>query len=166
MFTGLGSLSYGELAGERTKLGLMLHDPEQEHDCFSDNTHNSDFYDEQGMVNVYTGSYKRTDGSVIKGPSLKDLVEAKDKADAKRIDAAVKATVAAVTVIKQTADSGKEAYDQMIGPNNPEGNKIVDTFVNTLVAQAHAWEAAVAKLDIKIAVEGSDSLDNPSAVAK
>jgi putative iron-regulated protein len=166
MFTGLGSLSYGELAGERTKLGLMLHDPEQEHDCFSDNTHNSDFYDEQGMVNVYTGTYKRTDGSVITGPSLKDLVEAKDKADAQRIDTAIKATVAAVTVIKQTADSGKEAYDQMIGPNNPEGNKIVDTFVNTLVAQAHAWEAAVAKLNIKITVEGSDSLDNPSAVTQ
>jgi putative iron-regulated protein len=41
MLTGLGSLSYGELAGERIKLGLMLHDPEEEHDCFSDNTHNS-----------------------------------------------------------------------------------------------------------------------------
>ena len=37
--TGLGSLTYGELAGERTKLGLMLGDPEEEHDCFSDLTH-------------------------------------------------------------------------------------------------------------------------------
>jgi putative iron-regulated protein len=166
MFTGLGSLSYGELAGERTKLGLMLHDPEEEHDCFSDNTHNSDFYDEQGMVNVYTGTYKRPDGSVIQGPSLKDLVSAKDPAGAERIDAAIKAAVDAATVIKQTADSGKMAYDQMIGPNNPEGNKIVDNFVNALVAQAHAWEAAVAKLNIKIAVEGSDSLDNPSAVTQ
>ncbi|WP_223699662.1 imelysin family protein, partial [Escherichia fergusonii] len=43
MLTGVGSLSYGELAGERMKLGLMLHDPEEEHDCFSDNTHNSHF---------------------------------------------------------------------------------------------------------------------------
>ena len=45
MLTGLGSLSYGELAGERMKLGLMLHDPEEEHDCFSDNTHNAHYYD-------------------------------------------------------------------------------------------------------------------------
>src|SRR5690606_9569890 len=44
MLTGLGSLSYGELAGERMKLGLLLHDPEEEHDCFSDNTHNSHHY--------------------------------------------------------------------------------------------------------------------------
>ena len=39
LVNGMGSLSYGELAGERMKLGLMLHDPEEEHDCFSDNTH-------------------------------------------------------------------------------------------------------------------------------
>ena len=38
MLTGMGSLSYGELAGERMQLGLMLHDPEEEHDCFADNT--------------------------------------------------------------------------------------------------------------------------------
>src|SRR3546814_9527831 len=50
MLTGLGSLSYGELAGERIKLGLMLHDPEEEHDCFSDNTHNSHFYNQVGMM--------------------------------------------------------------------------------------------------------------------
>jgi putative iron-regulated protein len=166
MFTGLGSLSYGELAGERTKLGLILHDPEEEHDCFSDNTHNSDFYDEKGMVNVYTGTYTRTDGSVIKGPSLKDLVAAQDSADAARIDAAIKAATDAMTVLKQTADSGKMAYDQMIGPNNPEGNRIVQNVVDTLVAQAKAWEAAVAKLGIKITVDGSDSLDNPAAVTQ
>src|SRR5690606_34963193 len=48
ILTGLGSLSYGELAGERIKLGLILHDPEEEHDCFSDNTHNSHYYDQAG----------------------------------------------------------------------------------------------------------------------
>ncbi len=65
IFTGLGSLSYGELAGERMKLGLMIHDPEEEHDCFSDNTYNSHYYDALGIRNVYLGSYKRPDGSVV-----------------------------------------------------------------------------------------------------
>ena len=63
ILTGLGSLSYGELAGERMKLGLMLHDPEEEHDCFSDNTHNSHYYDEVGMAAIWNGNYTRTDGS-------------------------------------------------------------------------------------------------------
>jgi len=75
---GLGSLSYGELAGERMKLGLLLHDPEEEHDCFSDNTHNSHYYNSVGMQNVYLGRYQRTDGTMIEGAALTDLVKAKN----------------------------------------------------------------------------------------
>jgi putative iron-regulated protein len=166
MFTGLGSLSYGELAGERTKLGLMLHDPEEEHDCFSDNTHNSHYYDELGMWDIYNGTYKRIDGSEVKGPSLRALMKATDIKTAQRVVDAMKATSGAMTVLKETADSGKMAYDQMIGDNNPEGNKIVQNVVDTLVAQAHAYEAAVKSLGLTIKVEGSDSLDNPSAVGQ
>jgi putative iron-regulated protein len=166
MFTGLGSLSYGELAGERTKLGLMLHDPEEEHDCFSDNTHNSHYYDQLGMWDIYNGAYKRVDGSEVKGPSLRALMKVTDIKVAQRVVDAMKATNAAMDTLKQTADSGKEAYDQMIGDNNPAGNAIVQKIVDTLVAQAHGFEAAVASLGLKITVEGSDSLDNPSAVGQ
>ncbi len=70
IFTGMGSLSYGELAGERMKLGLLLHDPEEEHDCFSDNTHMSHLMDAVGIRSAYLGSYKRIDGSVVSGPSF------------------------------------------------------------------------------------------------
>jgi putative iron-regulated protein len=55
------------------KLGLILHDPEEEHDCFSDNTHNSHYYDQMGIRNVYTGHYtadRRLD--VVAGPSIAD----------------------------------------------------------------------------------------------
>jgi putative iron-regulated protein len=76
IMTGLGSLSYGELAGERMKLGLMIHDPEEEHDCFSDNTHASHFFDALGIRNVYLGTYRRIDRSVVSGPSVSDLVKA------------------------------------------------------------------------------------------
>lgn len=64
ILTGMGSLSYGELAGERMKLGLLLHDPEEEHDCFSDNTHISHLYDAVGIRNVYHGSYTRVDSTL------------------------------------------------------------------------------------------------------
>ena len=73
ILTGLGSLSYGELAGERMKLGLILHDPEEEHDCFSDNTHNSHYYDEAGMISIYSGKLKRRDGSTLEGPGIAAL---------------------------------------------------------------------------------------------
>ena len=67
ILTGMGSLSYGEQAGERMRLGLMLNDPEEEHDCFSDNTHNSHYYDGLGVQNVYLGEYVRIDGSLVSG---------------------------------------------------------------------------------------------------
>ena len=73
ILTGLGSLSFGELAGERIKLGLVLHDPEEEHDCFSDDTHHSYLNRERGIVSVWTASYKRRDGSVVEGPASTSL---------------------------------------------------------------------------------------------
>jgi putative iron-regulated protein len=79
ILTGMGSLSYGELAGERMKLGLLLHDPEEEHDCFSDNTYNSHLNDAIGIQAAYLGEYTRVDGTKLTGPSLSELVAAKDR---------------------------------------------------------------------------------------
>ncbi len=164
ILTGLGSLSYGELAGERMKLGVLLHDPEEEHDCFSDNTHNSHYYNQVGMNAIYNGRYTRIDGSVLFGPSLADLTQAKSPAAHERLSGLLADTNAKMQVMKDTADSGKMAYDQMLGANNPEGNKILLDVVDGLVAQTRGIEQVVSDLGLKIDVEGSDSLDNPTNV--
>ncbi|GGF59263.1 peptidase [Azorhizobium oxalatiphilum] len=166
IFTGLGSLSYGELAGERMKLGLILHDPEEEHDCFSDNTHNSHYFDEVGIQDVYYGRTTRNDGTVFSGPSVADLVRAADPKIADEIDAKMKGAEAALKVIKDSGDSGKMFYDMMLAEGNTEGNKMVQDGVDALVAQAHAIERGVAVLKIQIKVEGSKSLDDPANAAK
>ncbi|MCX5517231.1 peptidase [Kaistia defluvii] len=163
ILTGIGSLSYGELAGERMKLGLILHDPEEEHDCFSDNTANSHYYDQAGMVAAWQGKYTRTDGTTVEGPSIRDLAAAKNADAAKRVDDALAVTTAKMQVLKDTSDKG-EAYDQMIGADNAAGNAIVQAAIDGLVGQTRAVEAVVAALGLKIEVEGSDSLDNPAAV--
>ncbi|WP_322096506.1 imelysin family protein [Pelagibius marinus] len=164
MLTGMGSLSYGELAGERIKLGLMLHDPEEEHDCFSDNTHYSHYYDQQGVINVYTGSYTRVDGSVVSGPSLANLVAAKDGAVDRDLRDKLTATKAAMQAMVDRAET-VEAYDQMIGEGNAEGNAVIEAVVQALTEQTRSIERAVAVLDLSaIEFEGSDSLDNPQAV--
>ncbi|WEK52587.1 MAG: imelysin family protein [Candidatus Kaistia colombiensis] len=163
ILTGIGSLSYGELAGERMKLGLILHDPEEEQDCFSDNTANSHYYDQVGMVTAWQGKYTRTDGSVVEGPSIRELAAAKNADAAKRVDEALANTSAKMQVLKDTSDGG-EAYDQMIGADNPKGNAIVQDAIDGLVGQTRAIEAVVSALGLKIKVEGSDSLDNPTAV--
>ena len=166
IFTGLGSLSYGELAGERMKLGLLLHDPEEEHDCFSDNTHNSHYSDEVGMTAIWRAHYTRRDGSVVSGPSLLALARDKAPEETAKADAAFDAAEVRLKAIKTTADSGKMAYDQMIGAGNAEGNALVQAGVDALVAQARGLEAVVGRLGLTIKVEGSKSLDAPAKVGK
>ena len=162
--TGMGSLSYGELAGERMKLGLLLHDPEEEHDCFSDNTHYSHYYDALGIRNIYLGRYKRIDGSTVKGPGLHALVAAAAPAVDKELRGQLNATMAAMGALVKSAEGG-EAYDQMIGEGNAKGNARVQAAIDALTAQTKGIEKVVGALQLaSIQFEGSDSLDNPEAV--
>jgi putative iron-regulated protein len=164
MLTGFGSLSYGELAGERMKLGLMLHDPEEEQDCFSDNTFNSHYYDVIGMRNIWTGTYTRINGRVIKGPSLSTLLAKAAPDVGKEMDGKLAATVAAMTKLKQRGET-VEAYDQMIADGNAEGNAVVQAGIDALTDQTKSLERVVATLKLEaIQFEGSKSLDDPEQV--
>jgi len=164
ILTGMGSLSYGELAGERMKLGLLLHDPEEEQDCFSDNTHNSHLHDAIGIQSAYTGEYTRVNGTKMTGASLSELVAAKDAALDKEMTANLATTVEKMQAMAKRAET-TEAYDQMIGEGNAEGNATVQAAIDGLIAQAKTVQRVIASLDLgTIELEGSDSLDNPNAV--
>jgi putative iron-regulated protein len=164
ILTGMGSLSYGELAGERMKLGLLLHDPEEEHDCFSDNTHASHLNDAIGIASAYTGEYTRVDGTKLTGPSVSELVAEKDKALDEEVKGKLNKTLDAMHAMEKRAEAG-EAYDQMIGEGNAEGNAVVQAAIDGLVDQTKSIERVITALDLgKIELEGSDSLDNPNAV--
>jgi putative iron-regulated protein len=164
ILTGMGSLSYGELAGERMRLGLLLHDPEEEHDCFSDNTYDSHLYDAVGIRAAYKGSYTRLDGTVVEGPSVSDMVKEADPAVDKELSDKLDVTVAKMEAIKARALGG-EAYDQQIGEGNTQGNATVQAAIDALVDQTKSIERAVGTLKLNaIAFEGSDSLDAPDKV--
>ncbi len=166
ILTGMGSLSYGEMAGQRMKLGLLLHDPEEEHDCFSDNTHNSHLYDAIGIRDAYRAQYKRLDGSTVSGPSVSDMVKAADPALDKELAGKLDTSVAKMEAIKARAEAG-EAYDQQIGEGNTEGNATVQAAIDALVDQTKSIERVVATLKLDaIAFEGSASLDSPDKVFK
>ncbi len=164
ILTGMGSLSYGEQAGERMKLGVLLNDPEEEHDCFSDNTHNSHYYDGLGVRNVYLGHYVGVDGRVIDGPSVSDLVaKAAPEVDS-TLRADLDATMFKLGAIKIAAEAGF-SYDMMLERGNETGEALIMGAVDALVAQTRGIERAVAALSLdQIGFEGSDSLDNPDAV--
>ena len=164
MITGMGSLSYGEQAGQRMRLGLMLNDPEEEHDCFSDNTHNSHYYDGKGVQNVYLGRYERIDGTVVEGPGLSTLVSAVDPTLDSEVRGKLDATMGALTAIVTAAENGM-AYDQMLDRQNTEGEALIMAGVNGLIDQTRSFEKIVGALSLHdVAFEGSDSLDDPNAV--
>ncbi|WP_282096694.1 imelysin family protein [Epibacterium ulvae] len=164
ILTGMGSLSYGETAGERMRLGVMLNDPEEEHSCFADNTHNDHYYDGLGVQNVYLGQYVRVDGTLISGPSISDLVSAENTALDLEVRGKLSTTMRALGQIKTAAESGF-SYDQMLAAGNAKGEALIMSGVNGLIDQTRSFERAIVALDLNnVAIEGSDSLDNPNAV--
>ncbi|SMY06334.1 imelysin family protein [Flavimaricola marinus] len=164
ILTGMGSLSYGETAGERMRLGVMLNDPEEEHSCFADNTHNDHFYNSVGIQNVYRGEYIRVDGSVVTGPSLSDLVAETDAALDAEMQGKLSDAVMALGRIKIAAEAGF-AYDQMLERGNAAGEALIMGGVNGLIDQTRSIERVIAALGVEgVGIEGSDSLDDPNAV--
>ncbi|WP_425559330.1 imelysin family protein [Kistimonas scapharcae] len=143
MLFGMGSLALGELAGERMKVALEANSTEDEHDCFSDNTHNSHFYNALGINNVYSGSYTRVDGTQISGPSLADLAAAENPEQASAISSKFVRTQAALQAMVNAAEQG-QAFDQLIAANNKEGNAIVEQAISALVEETAAIEQLAA----------------------
>ena len=70
MYLGITTLVSAELPTERMDVALGNADQEDEHSCFSDNTHRDIILNLQGVINVYKGNYANVDGA-----SLEDLVK-------------------------------------------------------------------------------------------
>lgn len=104
VFVGLGSLSRGELAGERLEVAMASRDQEDEHSCFADNTHRDAATNAQGIANVWNGTYKRLDGSLLQGPGLKAWVAASDASVADKTTRQIAQSVAAANAIPAPFD--------------------------------------------------------------
>ncbi len=143
MIVGLGSLSRGELAGERMEVALNSQDQEDEHSCFSDNTHRDIVANAQGIQNVWTGSYKTRAGSMLQGPSLKDLVAAKNPALAEKTSTQLASSVKAAEAIQAPFDR------EIIGGKDAPGRLRVKATVDSLVAQSKLLVDSAAAVGIQ-----------------
>ncbi|MBB1605377.1 imelysin family protein [Pseudomonas citronellolis] len=149
IFFGMGSLSLGELAGERMKVALEANSTEDEHDCFSDNTHHTLYFNAEGIRNIYLGEYKRVDGSLVKGPSVADLVAKADAQANTDLKADLDATQAKMQAIVDRAEKDGVHFDQMIAPADEADHKIISDAIASLVKQTGAIEKAAAALGIQ-----------------
>ncbi len=136
LMTGMGSLSGVELAGERLRVAYETQLQEDEHSCFSDNTHRDVVGDVKGLINVYRGSYLRLDGTTVSGPSLSEVVTHWDSSLGDRLNAELEATLA-------DAEAIQAPFDQEISGDNPEGRERVSAVIDDLdVVTASLVDAA------------------------
>lgn len=130
IIVGLGSLSRGELAGERMEVPLNSQDQEDEHSCFSDNTHRDMVTNALGLQNVWLGRYKRRDGSLLKVAGVADLVTARNAALATRTSEQIAKTVAATEAIQAPFDR------EIIGGADAPGRKRIQAAVDSATEQS------------------------------
>lgn len=136
----MGSLALGELAGERMQVALIAQSPEDEHDCFSDNTHNAYFYNALGIQNIYLGRYQTSQGQVIEGPSLADHVQRLNPELHQAMLSRLQTTQALFQQMVDQAEQHDTAFDQMIGEGNEQGQTLIRDTIAALVAETRAIE--------------------------
>lgn len=147
---GMGSLSLGELAGERMKVALEANSPEDEHDCFSDNTHFSHYFNALGVKNIYYGQYQEAGGRKLQGPSLAALVQAKNPKLHQQMSSALDKTHASLQTMVDLAESEQPMkFDQMIAPGNKKGEKVIRDSIHSLAAQTQVIEDIATALEIE-----------------
>lgn len=143
ILTGMIVLSGFETGGERLQAAYDSKDQEDEHSCFSDNTHRDMIQDVQGVKNVWEGSYTRLDGTVVSGPSLKDEIAGSDAALADRLTAEIADSLA-------KGNDLPVPFDQGIAAGNDEGRAKVLALIASLRTQEKTLEEIFRLLELTI----------------
>lgn len=149
---GLAAMSAEELAGERMHVALMTNSPEEEQDCFSDDTHNSLWYNALGIENFYYGRYKGRSAIDLEAQSLAALATEYYPDLAREIDAGFSETKAAMKVIWEAGNNGEQYVDQLIAPGNAAGHVLLQRGIRGLQTQANL----LGKLALKLGFELKD----------
>ena len=142
VLVGLGSLSRGELAGERLEVALNSQDQEDEHSCFSDNTHRDAVNNALGIQNVWLGQYRTAEGKLLQGPSVRALVASKDAAVANKTTRQIGASVTASNAIQAPFDR------EIICAKDAPGRMRIQSTIDSLTQQSKDLVAAANAIGI------------------
>lgn len=161
ILTGMGTLSEGELAGERMQIAFASNSQEDEHSCFSDNTHRDIAMDAKGIANSYYGEYAGYDSNLdgvidendtagiaraVSGYGIDDLLSAAGLTDlATEMDTALTTTETNYTAIDARARDG-EPFDVLI--MSATSTSPVYKTIKSLNAQAGVISDIAEALDI------------------
>ena len=141
IYLGITTLAQAELAVERMDVALISENQEDEHSCFSDNTHRDIALNLQGIVNVYEGHYGTVDGA-----SLQDLIGQANSGISTDTNNSIAAALSKIAAIKRPFDLAISG-----GPESTEGAK-VRTAVRELENLGANFIAGASKIGITVNV--------------
>ena len=117
IIAGMGVFVKSELANERIAVAVLTPSEEDEHSCFSDNTHRDIANNYLGFKNILTATY---DGKKF-GKSLLDSVDKESKTRIENLMASIEKKIASVDEVART----KEHFDYQIKPESAQSKVIV-----------------------------------------
>ena len=150
MVDSMGDMAAGELASERMKVAILTGSTEDEHDCFSDNTHVAVYNNAIGVINSYRGSYTRIDGSVVSGPSLSDMVAAADSNANNEIEALLDTIEQQMQVILDLGEDTIDPmrFDQLVGGSANDKQVVLDAANSLLDFAGYLSDEVVSSLSL------------------
>ncbi len=167
ILNGMGTLSEGELAGERMQIAFASNSQEDEHSCFSDNTHRDIWLDAEGVSNSFYGSYAGYDSTLngtddvttnaVDGYGIDDYLKevGLDSLAASAKDA-FDLTETNYTEIDTLARAGSPFDVQIMAANRTAQSPIAKTIIS-LEAQARAIQDIADELNLGDVVEDGAS---------
>ncbi len=147
ILTGIGKLSNQELAGERIARALSN---DACIDCFSGSTNDSHYYEQAGIMSIWSGRYERTDGSAVEGPSIRDYVAERAPEAAGRVDETLAATMAEMQTLKDAIDASGMTEARFITAEGDAYRQALGKIADLLVVQALAIESAGSALGLTV----------------
>jgi len=160
MLEGLGTMSAGELAGERLQVALIAHSQEDEQSCFSDSTHWAILYNVMGIEALYRGQLGPSGGPAGAGPGLEELLTARSPELASQLDTQLRRTRRLAEAVVRVAEEG-EPFDLQIQPDHGESRARIEHLIASLGEQGESFEAAGRALGIVIGGAPSADADVP-----
>ena len=117
IIAGLGVFIKSELANERIAVAVLTPSEEDEHSCFSDNTHRDIANNYLGFKNILTATYN---GKKY-GKSLLDALDKETKTRIEKQMASIEAKIKSINEVTNT----KEHFDYQIRDESPQSKVIV-----------------------------------------
>ena len=142
IMTALATLSGFELASERMATALDSGDQEDEHSCFSDNTHNDFIMNAKGISNVFFGTY-----GDLKGASIYSLLKENDEKLAEALEQQITETTRLMDSIPHPIDR-----EVLATPKGSAAREKAELAVASLQKQADLFKEAGKTLGLDVQI--------------